>query len=67
MFVSARLTAGEAWLCDRGNVGIIGFEVPLRVEVIPDLKRRQKIVQGYVVPAIGIDRPYNLKKITGLA
>ncbi|BBX62805.1 hypothetical protein MSAS_19790 [Mycobacterium saskatchewanense] len=67
MFVNPRLPAGTAYVCQKGNLGVVGFEVPLTVETWRDPATRQWIVQAYCVPAFAIDRPYAAKKITGLS
>jgi hypothetical protein len=51
----------------RRQVGIVGFEVPLTVEVWDDRHIQSTWVQGFVKPAFGVDRPYALKKLTGLS
>lgn len=67
MFVNARVPAGTAYLAEGGQVGTVGFEVPLQVDVIPDPQHRRRIIQVYCVPAIAIDRPYACKKLVGLS
>lgn len=67
MFVSARIPAGTVYVCQKGNVGTVGFEVPLTVKTWPDPARRQWIVQAYCVPAFAVDRPFAAKTITGVA
>lgn len=63
MFVNPRVTEGDAWVVQRGNVGVVGFEVPLTVEVFDDRSTRSKWVQAYAVPAFAPDRPYAAKRI----
>lgn len=36
MFVNPRLPAGTVYVCQAGNVGTVGFEVPLTVETWRD-------------------------------
>ncbi|MBZ4509120.1 hypothetical protein GBO22_02555 [Mycobacterium avium subsp. hominissuis] len=67
MFVSPRLPAGTAYVCQQGNAGVVGFEVPLTVETWRDPKERRWHVQAYCMPAFAIDRPTSIKKITALS
>ncbi|SOX53701.1 hypothetical protein MAAFP003_2375 [Mycobacterium ahvazicum] len=67
LFSNPRMTAGTAYVCERGQVGTIGFEFPLTVDIWGDKGTRSWWVQAYVVPAFAVDRPYALKKLTGLA
>ncbi|MCZ0732318.1 major capsid protein [Mycolicibacterium iranicum] len=67
LFSSTRIEPGVGWAIQKGRVGTVGFEFGLTVEVIDDRERRQKKVQAYVVPAVGIDQPLAMKKLTGLA
>lgn len=63
MFVSARIPAGTVYVCQKGNLGIVGFEIPLRVETWREPETRSWWVQAYVVPAFAVDRPYAAKKL----
>jgi hypothetical protein len=65
-FVSPRIPAGTAYVCQKGMVGAVGFEVGLTVEPYRDPKTRSTWVQAYVVPAFAVDRPFAAKTITGL-
>lgn len=67
MYSNPRIPDGTAYLAEGGQVGTIGFEVPLTVEVIPVPLERKKIVRAYVVPAMAIERPFACKKLTGLS
>ncbi|SON62266.1 hypothetical protein MSIMFI_03791 [Mycobacterium simulans] len=67
LFSNPRMAAGSAYVCERGKVGVVGFERPLTVDVIDVRERRTTIVQAYAVPAFATERPYALKKLTGLA
>lgn len=66
LFSNPRMAPGNAYCCEKGQVGTIGFEVPLTVDVWEDKGTRSWWVQGYVVPAMAVDRPFALKKLTGL-
>jgi hypothetical protein len=66
MFSNARMTAGTAYLVEKGMVGTIGFEFPLTTESWMDQSIRSWRVQSFVVPALAVDRPHNVKKLTGL-
>ena len=67
MFENARITAGTGYAVQRGQVGIIGFEMPLTVVAWHENKTQTSHVQAYCMPAFGIDKPYACKKLTGLA
>lgn len=66
LFVTPRIEPGNAYLAVKGNVGIVAFEEPLRVEPILQRERRTTRFQSYCVPAAGVDRPNNIVKLTGL-
>ncbi|MHA7661848.1 major capsid protein [Mycolicibacterium sp. HS_4_1] len=67
LFANPRIDPGVGWAIQSGQVGTIGFEAPLTVDVWEDKATRSWWVQAYVIPAMGVDRPYAAKKITGLA
>ena len=63
MFTNPRITAGIVWAIEAGQVGTVGFEEPLTVDVWDDKATRSTWVQSYVVPAFAVDRPFAAKKI----
>jgi hypothetical protein len=67
LFSNPRMTPGVAYVCERGQVGTVGFEWPLNVHVWPEPSTRSTWVQGFVVPALAVDRPFALKKLTGIS
>lgn len=67
MFSNPRVTSGAAYVLEKGGVGTIGFEEPLTVKAWEDQAIRSWWVQAYAVPAFAVERPYALKKITGVA
>lgn len=67
MHSNPRLPAGTAYVCQGGQVGTVGFEHVLTVDVWPDPATRSTWVQAFAVPAFAIDKPYCAKKITHLA
>lgn len=67
LFSNPRVTAGVAYALEKGTVGTVGFEEPLTVNVIDKRETRSMWVQAFAVPAFAVERPYALKKITGLA
>lgn len=67
MFTSPRITSGTGYAVAKGQAGVVGFEEPLKVESYDERKTRSKWVQGYCVPAFALEKPYAVKKITGLA
>ncbi|WP_433608737.1 major capsid protein [Prescottella agglutinans] len=66
-FVSARIAPGVAYTLKKSEAGVVGFETPLTVETYDDRATRSKWVQGYAVPAFAVEKPYAVKKLTGLA
>lgn len=67
MYANPRIAPGVGWAVESGQVGTVGFESPLTVDVWEDKATRSWWVQSYVVPAMGVDRPFAAKKLTGLA
>lgn len=67
LFANPRITPGVGWAIQSGQVGTVGFEAPLTVDAWQDKATRSWWVQAYVIPAMGVDRPFAAKKITGLA
>jgi hypothetical protein len=67
--VCCRHSGAAMWRGERrsGNVGVVGFEVPLTVETWRDYKTRSWFVQAFCVPAFAVDRPFAMKQITGIA
>ena len=63
MFVNPRVPENDAYVLQKGNVGVVGFEVALTTEVYDDRSTRSKWVQAYAVPAFAPDRPYAAKRI----
>jgi hypothetical protein len=48
-------------------VGAVGFEFGLTAESWLDQAIRSWRVQSFVVPAMAVDRPHSIKKLTDLA
>ena len=67
LFVNPRVTAGAGYVLEKGGVGTVGFEEPLTVQAWEEKGTRSWVVQGFAVPAFAVERPYAMKKITGLA
>ncbi|MFW0787570.1 major capsid protein [Gordonia sp. CPCC 206044] len=63
MVSNPRVTPGVVWVCAEQQVGTVGFEDPLTVEVYDDRATRSRWVQGFASPALALDRPYAAKKI----
>ncbi|EUA09251.1 hypothetical protein I546_4166 [Mycobacterium kansasii 732] len=63
MFANPRVPEGEAYVVEKGMVGVVGFEAPLTVDVWDDRSTRSTWVQAYAVPAFAVDRPHAAKKI----
>lgn len=66
LFSSARMGPGTAYVLEKGQVGVIGFERPLTVDVWDDRATRSQWVQAYAVPAFAVDKPYSIKVLLGL-
>jgi hypothetical protein len=66
LFANNRITPGTAYVLARGQVGFVGFEAPLTVETWRVEKNRTSWVQAYVAPLLAVNRPYAIKKLTGL-
>lgn len=66
MFANPRVPVGSAYACQKGEVGTVGFEKPLTIDIWDDRSTRSKWVQAYTVPAFGVDKPFAMKKIMGL-
>jgi hypothetical protein len=67
LFANPRMTRGVAYVCEHGQVGTVGFEFPLDVYAWPEPSTRSTWVQGFVVPAFAVDRPFALKKLTSIS
>lgn len=67
MYVNPRVPNGTAYLAQGGEVGTVGFEVPLTVDVIAQPLTRSRLVRAYCVPAMAIERPFACKKLVGLS
>lgn len=67
MFSYPNMTAGTAWVLQRGQVGIVGFEKALTVETWREPKNRTSWVQAYAVPMFAVNKPHCAKKLTNLA
>lgn len=63
---NARLTSGSAYVLQAGEVGSVGFEKPLTVEVYDDRATRSKWCQTFCVPAFAVEKPYAAKRLTAL-
>ncbi|HNP57508.1 MAG TPA: hypothetical protein PK331_09330 [Gordonia sp. (in: high G+C Gram-positive bacteria)] len=67
LVVNPQIPTGQAWVAKAGEVGVVGFEQPLTVITWRDEATRSTWVQCYVVPAVAVNRPHAMKKLTGLA
>lgn len=66
MVSNPRIADPVAYVVQSGMVGTIGFEAPLTVDVWEDKSTRSWIVQAFAVPAFAVDRPYAVKKLSGI-
>lgn len=67
MFSCPRVKPGEGYAAAKGKAGTVGFETPLTIETWDERGTRSTWVQAYAVPAFAVERPYAVKKLTGLA
>lgn len=67
MFASNRITAGTAYVVERGAVGELALEKPLGTETWREAKTERTWVQSSVRPVMYVTNPYSVKKVTGLA
>ncbi len=63
---NTKVQTGTAYLAQKGTVGLVGFEVPLTVITLPKQETRSTLVQAYAVPAFAVNRPFNVKMLTGI-
>jgi hypothetical protein len=61
------VTHGAPILYSAGNVGGTSWEEPIMTEVIPEPRRRRKVVQATGSAAYFVDNPYGLLQLTGAA
>ena len=66
MYANPRIPDGTAYVVQGGQVGTVGFEYPLTVDVWEDKATRSWVVQAFAVPALAVDRPFAAKKLTAL-
>lgn len=64
---NARLAAGSAYVVQAGELGAVGFEKPLTVEIYDERATRSHWCQTYTVPAFAVEKPYAAKRLTALA
>ncbi|RDB46818.1 major capsid protein [Tsukamurella tyrosinosolvens] len=67
LVVNSRVAAGTAYVAEKGEAGVVGFERPLTITTWRDEATRSTWVQAYVVPAFAINRPGAVKQLTELA
>lgn len=58
---------GEPILFSSGNVGGTLWEEPITTEVVPEPRRRRKVIQATGSSAYFVDNPYGLLQLTGVA
>lgn len=64
--VSPYVSDDTAYAIAKGRAGLLGYEVPLTTEVIPEPLRRGKFVQTFVNPVMAVTQPRAIRKLTGL-
>lgn len=66
LFSTPRVTAGSAFVVEKGGLGKVGFETPLTVETVPDRRHRQNYIQAYANPYFAPENPGAVVKLVGL-
>lgn len=66
IFSSLHIPAGTAYMVDPGQVGFVDYEEPLTTTTWRDEHHRQKWVQSYAMPVMGVTNPRAIRRITGL-
>lgn len=63
VFTSPRVTAGTAWLCQRGGLGSMRMEVPLTVTTWREEARQVTHVLAFMLPLFAAMNPYAILKM----
>lgn len=66
VYVSNRVTAGEAIVVASGQVGQMRNEEPLQTETWYEETTQRNWIQSFVMPLMFVDNPYAVIKVTGL-
>lgn len=66
LFSNWKIPVGTAYLAQKGTVGIIGYERPLTVLTWPDYPTRSTVAQVSAVPGHAVNKPFNVKRLTGI-
>lgn len=66
MFENARVAQGIGYVVQSGQAGTLGFEKPLTVETWREPRNKTTYVQAYAHMSFAVDKPYAVKKLTGL-
>ena len=61
------IARGKPILFSTGNVGGTGWQKPIGVEVVPERRKRQDVVQSVGKAVYFVDNPYGLLELTGTA
>ncbi|GAC70733.1 major capsid protein [Gordonia soli] len=67
LFQSNRVTAGTAYVAEKGAVGFLDYEEGLSTETWREPNRKSWYIQSWVLPIMGVTNPYSVRKVTGLA
>lgn len=67
LFQSNRVTAGTAYVAEKGAVGFLDYEEGITTETWREPGRKVTNIQSYVLPIMGVTNPYSVRKVTGLA
>lgn len=66
LFENMRIEQGVAYVVQRGQAGEIAFEKTITTEAWREPKNKTTYVQSYVHATFAVDKPYAVKKLTGL-
>lgn len=66
LFENMRIEQGVAYVVQRGQAGEMAFEMPITTETWREKGTKTTFVQSYVHATFAVDKPYAVKKITGL-
>jgi hypothetical protein len=67
LFTSNRVTAGTAYVAEKGAVGFLDYEEGITTETWREARNKSSYIQSYVLPIMGVTNPYSVRKVTGLA
>lgn len=66
VFASNRVGVNSAYAIARQQVGFLDYERPLQTETWREQATRRTWIQSYVMPLMGIQNPFAIRKVVGL-